>query len=358
MSEGKRRRAVLLSQKVTLKDIAREAGLSESAVSQVLNNRPCRLSEESKERIRNTAQRLNYRVNQVARGLATRRSETIGLIVPDIENPFFSSLAKHLEACCRTVGYGLFITNSDDCSDHDCEQLSRLDARGVDGIVFVPSNEILDEEGDAAAPDGPRLLATLEALSVPYVMVDRVIDSAECDKIFVDNEWGAHQAVSYLLDRGHTRIGCLANTVRSQNGRLRLAGYRNALEERGIEMDPRLIRECNYRCESGYRMVEGLLREGVSAIFSTSDLVTAGVMGRLAELGMRVPDDVSLMSFDRNEASGFFLPGIASVRQDVGELATRSFGLLMRRIEGYAGPSELSIVEPELIAGASVATLA
>ena len=217
-----------MPQKVTLKDIARETGLSESAVSQVLNNRPCRLSEESKERIRATAQRLNYRVNQVARSLAMRRSSTIGLIVPDIENPFFSSLAKRLEGCCREAGYGLLITNSDDRSDYDCEQLERLDSRGVDGIVFVPSNEIMDDEG--------RLMGVLSGLSVPYVMVDRVIEDAACDKVFVDNEWGAHQAVDYLIERGHTRIGCLARTARTQNGRLRLRGYENALAEHGIEL--------------------------------------------------------------------------------------------------------------------------
>ncbi|HJA28289.1 MAG TPA: LacI family transcriptional regulator [Candidatus Olsenella pullicola] len=336
-----------MPQKVTLKDIARETGLSESAVSQVLNNRPCRLSEESKERIRATARRLNYRVNQVARSLAMRRSSTIGLIVPDIENPFFSSLAKRLEGCCREAGYGLLITNSDDRSDYDCEQLERLDSRGVDGIVFVPSNEIMDDEG--------RLMGVLSGLSVPYVMVDRVIEDAACDKVFVDNEWGAHQAVDYLIERGHTRIGCLARTARTQNGRLRLRGYENALAEHGIELRPEWVRECDYHSESGYREVEGLLATGVTAIFSTSDLMTVGVMSRLTELGVRVPEDVSVVSFDRNEASTLFLPGITSVRQDVVQLAARAFELLMDRINGSTREPELYIVSPELVVGTSVA---
>lgn len=335
--------------RVSLKDVAREAGLSETAVSQVLNGRPCRISEQSRERIRETARRLNYRANEVARGLATRHSNTVGLIVPDIENPFFSSLAKRLEEACRAAGYGLFITNSDDRSDYDCEQLQRLESRGVDGIVFVPSDEILDEsanEGD--------LRRVLEELSVPYVMVDRVIEDVECDKVFVDNEYGAHQAVAYLLDHGHTRIGCLARTVHSQNGRLRLTGYENALEERGVPVLPELVRECNYHSDSGYRKVGELIAEGVTAIFSTSDLITAGVMNRLAELRVRVPDDVSVVSFDRNEASAIYLPGITAVHQDVAELARRAFDLLMRRIKGEAGEPELSIVAPELVVGSSV----
>ena len=342
-----------MARKVSLKDVAREVGLSESAVSQVLNNRPCRISEESKERIRETARRLNYRANEVARGLAMRRSNTIGLIVPDIENPFFSSLAKRLEEACREAGYGLFITNSDDRSDYDCEQLQRLESRGVDGIVFVPSDEILDESAD-----GADLRRVLTELSVPYVMVDRVIEDIECDKVFVDNEYGAHQAVAYLLDHGHTRIGCLARTAHSQNGRLRLYGYENALEERGVPVLPELVRECDYHSDSGYRKVGELIEEGVTAIFSTSDLITAGVMNRLAELGVRVPEDVSVVSFDRNEASVLYLPGITAVQQDVGELARRAFDLLMMRVHGEVGEPELSIVAPELVVGSSVRDLA
>ena len=338
-----------MARKVSLKDVAHEVGLSETAVSQVLNNRPCRISEQSKERIREAARRLNYRANEVARGLATRHSNTIGLIVPDIENPFFSSLAKRLEEACRAAGYGLFITNSDDRSDYDCEQLQRLESRGVDGIVFVPSDEILDESAD-----GADLRRVLTGLSVPYVMVDRVIEDVECDKVFVDNEYGAHQAVAYLLDHGHTRIGCLAKTAHSQNGRLRLCGYENALEERGIPVLSEFVRECDYHSDSGYRKVDELLDEGVTAIFSTSDLITAGVMSRLAELRIRVPDDISVVSFDRNEASAIYLPGITAIRQDVAELACRAFDLLMQRIRGNVGNPEVSIVAPELVTGSSV----
>lgn len=341
-----------MAKKASLKDVANEVGLSESAVSQVLNGRPCRISEESKERIREAARRLNYRANQVARGLALRRSNTIGLIVPDIENPFFSSLAKRLEESCRAVGYGLFITNSDDCSDYDCEQLQRLESRGVDGIVFVPSSEIQD-----GASGGGELVRVLRDLSVPLTMVDRVIEDVECDKVFIDNVLGAQEAVRYLLDHGHTRIGCLAKTHHSQNGRLRLTGYKNALEERGIPFKPELVRECDYHSTSGYQKVGELVEEGVTAVFSTSDLITAGVMNRFVMLGLKVPQDVSLVSFDYNETSAVYLPGITSVRQDVGELATRAFRLLMSRIEGNAAAPSLSIVAPELVVGTSVRAL-
>lgn len=336
-----------MARRVTLKDVAREAGMSESAVSQVLNGRPCRLSEESKRRIRACAERMDYRPNRAARGLVTRRSGTIGLIVPDIENPFFSSLAKSFEARCQDDGLGLFITNSNDRLDHDCEQLRRLDALGVDGIVFVPSNEILGEgEKD--------IMDVLSGLSVPYVMVDRIIEGAECDKVFVDNEYGAHQAVEHLISFGHARIGCLANTRSSQNGRLRLAGYENALADHGIAVDPALICEGDYHGASGYRAVDELVAAGATAIFSTSDLMTIGVMRRLSELCLSVPGDISVVSFDRNEASAFFLPNITSVKQDVGQLSACAFDLLAERIAGSAGAPRLRVIEPTLVEGQSV----
>ncbi len=337
-----------MARRITLKDVARESGMSESAVSQVLNGRPCRLSEESKQRIRDVAARLDYRPNRAARGLATRRSGTIGLIVPDIENPFFSSLAKRLEARCRQTGLGLFITNSDDCPEHDCEQLRRLDALGVDGIVFVPSNDV-SAEGER------EVSGVLASLCAPYVMVDRVIESAECDKVLVDNEYGAHQAVEHLIASGHRRIGCLANTASSQNGRLRLAGYKNALADHGICVEPGLVCEGGYHGESGYRAVDAFLSGGATGIFSTSDLMTMGVVRRLSELGLHVPEDISVVSFDRNETSAFFLPGITSVKQDVGQLSSLAFDLLEARIAGSDDPFDLQIVEPELILGTSVA---
>ncbi len=337
-----------MAHRVTLKDIARETGLSESAVSQVLNNRDCRLSEENKRLIQQTAARLNYRPNRIARGLATNKSDTIGLIVPDIENPFFSSLAKRMEECCRSYGKALFIANSDDRASHDAEQLARFDALGVDGIVFVPSNENPDE------PD-EHLLSVLESLSAPFVMVDRVIERVGCDKVVVDNELGAYRAVSHLISFGHSRIGCLANTRHSQNGRLRLSGYKSALAEVDIPFNPLLVRECDYHDESGYAEVEPLLKQGITAVFSTSDLITVGVMARLGELGLNVPEDVSLVSFDRNDASALFLPRMTSVSQNVRALAANAFDLLMRRIDGDVNPPRLCQLEPDLILGNSVA---
>ncbi|AEB07489.1 transcriptional regulator, LacI family [Coriobacterium glomerans PW2] len=339
-----------MARRVTLKDIARESGYSESAVSLVLNNRSCRLSDQSKRCIRETARRLRYRPNEVARGLAMSKSNTIGLVIPDIENPFFSSLAKRFEERCRETGCGLFIANSDDRSAYDCEQLECLDARGVDGIAYVASNG--GSEDDQADPIG-----VLAALSVPFVMIDRVIDGVRCDKVYVDNELGAYMAALHLLDHGHRRIGCLANTSHTQNGSARLMGYRRALSERGITFEPDYVAECDYHAETGYAQTDLLIEAGVTAIFSTSDLITVGMLCRLRERDIRIPEDISIVSFDNSPSLAFAWPGITAVDQDIPRLSSIAFDMLTRRISGIDDDPMTSVVSPSLVVRNSVRSI-
>lgn len=334
-----------MPRKVTLKDIARETGLSESAVSQVLNGRDCRLSDESKRAIRECSERLGYRANKAARSLATSRSDTVGLIVPDIANPFFASLIKRLEEGCERAGLGLFICDSGDDGEKDLRQLERMGSLGVDGVIYVPSCEILDDGALSC------LRRALDALGVPYVMLDRIVEEIDCDKVLIDNALGGTMGTRYLLERGHERIGCLVNTSSSLNGQLRLAGYRTALEEVGIPTDPALVVECGYRALDGYRSVDSLRAAGATALFSTSDIITAGVLRRISELGLRVPDDIDVVSFDCNEISRLFVGNVVSVTQEVDELADRALGLLCRRIAGNAGDFELCVLEPGLFEG-------
>lgn len=200
---------------VTIKDIARQAGMSVSAVSLVLNNRPCRISEAKKQEIREIAARLQYQPNQMARSLVTKETKMLALILPDIENIFFSSLAKRIEDGCRREGYLLIIANSGDRSAEDRALLHSIAARGVDGIFLIVSNE--------SYRDNTALLAELGGLSIPFVMVDRVYEDFVCDQVLFDNEEGGYLAARHLIGMGHTRIGCIANTA-ANNGRARLRG--------------------------------------------------------------------------------------------------------------------------------------
>ena len=334
-----------MAAKVTLRDIAREVGLSTTAVSLVLNDRPCKISEESRRRIKEVARRKRYIPNQIARSLVTRRSQTIGLVVPNIESRFFSSLARRLELGCRERSYALLITNSDDSSENDAELVALLANRGVDGIFVVAST---GAEGDAS------LRGALEGLPTPYVMVDRLPAGLACDKVAFNNEAGGYLACRYLLDAGHRRIACLLNTA-SNTGRERLAGYERALRERGIEPDPALVFPCAYYIPEAYEVAERLLGTDATAVFAGSDNIALGLLKRLYERGLRVPRDYSVVSYDNSAADVLFEPALTSIEQNVDELAAAALDVMFRRVEeDELGEPEDRILMPRLVIKSSV----
>ena len=238
-----------MATKVTLKEIAQEVGLSPSAVSLVLNDRPCRISDENRRRIKEVAARKRYVPNQIARSLVMQQSRTLGLIVPNIMSRFFSSFARNLEVRCRERGYALFIMNSDGKTENDADLVRLLINRGVDGIFLVAAEEV--------SPD-PLLMEQLEAGIVPVVMVDRSIENAPGDKVRFDSELGGYLATKHLLDEGHRRIACVVNTA-SHTGRDRLAGCRRAFAEAGAPFGEDLVFESDYYIADGCRAAERIV---------------------------------------------------------------------------------------------------
>lgn len=341
-----------MSGKVTLRDIAREVGLSTTAVSLVLNDRPCKISEESRRRIKEVARRKRYIPNQIARSLVTQRSQTVGLVVPNIESRFFSSLARRLELGCRERGYVLLITNADESPENDSELVGLLVNRGIDGLLVVAST--------GAEGRGP-LASTLEALPVPYVMVDRLVPGLTGDTVAFDNEAGGYLACRYLLDAGHRRIACVVN-LSTNTGRGRLVGYERALRERGVQPDPALVFPCAYYIPEAYRVAAAVLATDATAVFAGSDNIALGLVRRLYERGMRVPQDFSVVSYDNSAVDVLFEPAITSVEQNVDELASAALDLLFRRMgeseEGELGDPEEHILMPRLVIKSSVRAIA
>lgn len=342
-----------MAAKVTLKQIAQEVGLSPTSVSLVLNNKPCKVSAENKRRIKEVARRKRYVPNQIARSLVTQHSRTFGLIVPNIESRFFSSLAKNLEIRCREQGYALFITNSDDTPSNDAELVRLLVTRGVDGLLIVVSDEFATSEG---------LTEALEQLPVPYVMVDRFIGGLACDKVYFNSELGGYLATRHLLENGHRRIACLTNP-NSNTGRERLAGYERALRECGVEPDPALELESAYYIADAYAASAELLRTDATAVFASSDNIALGLLKRLYEADKRVPRDYSVVSYDNSAADTLFEPALTSIEQNVGQLSQVALDLLFRRVradgaveEGETAPVE-EILRPRLVLKDSVRRL-
>lgn len=336
-----------MAAKVTLRDIAREVGLSPSAVSLVLNDRPCRISEENRLRIKEVAARMRYVPNQIARSLVTQQSRTLGLIVPNIESRFFSSLARNLEVRCRARGYALFIMNSDGSSENDGDLVRLLVNRGVDGLFLVAAHEIDADE---------QLVESLSSLPVPLVMVDRSIEGVPCDRVRFDSELGGYLAARYLLDRGHRRIACLVNTS-SNTGRARLAGYRRALGEYGVLQDNALVFESDYYIADGAAAAERVLASDATAIFASSDNIALGALKCLYAHGKRVPRDYSMVSYDNSAADALFEPALTAIEQNVEELGRHALDLLLSRIEarGSAPSFKERVLPPRLVENASVA---
>lgn len=336
-----------MATKVTLKEIAQEVGLSPSAVSLVLNDRPCRISDENRRRIKEAAARKRYVPNQIARSLVMQQSRTLGLIVPNIMSRFFSSFARNLEVRCRERGYALFIMNSDGKTENDADLVRLLINRGVDGIFLVAAEEV--------SPD-PLLMEQLEAGIVPVVMVDRSIENAPGDKVRFDSELGGYLATKHLLDEGHRRIACVVNTA-SHTGRDRLAGCRRAFAEAGAPFSEDLVFESDYYIADGCRAAERIVASDATAIFASSDNIALGVLKCLHAHGKRVPRDYSLVSYDNSAADALFEPALTAIEQDVEELADHALELLLARVEakdGTPGPFEERVLPPRLVQNASV----
>lgn len=338
--------------KVTLKDIAREVGLSPTTVSLVLNNRPCHISEENRRHIKEVAQRKHYIPNAIARSLVMQQSHTFGLIVPNIESRYFSSLANSLEIRCRAKGYMLLIANSVGSTESDAELVRLLVNRGVDGIFLVVADESTQDAD---------LLDTLAQLPIPLVMVDRFIEGLSCDLVRYDSERGGYLATSYLVEHGHRRIACLIKPD-SNTGRLRLAGYRRALEEHGIAFDPSLVFESDYYIPDAWEASEGLLATDATAAFATSDNIALGLLKRIYEEGLHVPWDLSVVSYDNSAADYLFEPALTAIEQNVPAISDVAVGMMLDRVkerleEADAAPVQERLLEPQLIEKASVRTL-
>ncbi len=308
--------------KVTLKDIAREVGLSPTAVSLVLNDRPCKISPESRARIKEVARKKRYIPNQIARSLVTQHSQTLGLIVPNIESRFFSSLAHDLEVACRKRGYLLLIANSDDSTHNDADLIRLFVNRGVDGLFIVVADELRYAHG---------LKSILEQLPVPYVMVDRSIDGLDGDYVGFNNEQGGYLATSYLLGRGHERIAALINK-QSKTGLERMAGYERALREHGIEPDPDLELHSAYYIDDAFESAKSILKSDATAVFASSDNIALGLLKLLYANDLRVPRDYSVVSYDNSAADALFEPALTSIEQNSAELAAGALELMFARL--------------------------
>jgi LacI family transcriptional regulator len=290
----------------TLEDIAREAGVSASTVSRVLNGSK-RVADEKRALVLAAIKRHGYRPNLVARGLVRGRSMTIGVLMQDISSPFFARMVSGIERGLDHAAYRPMFASTHWRAEHQESELGSLQLlleRRVDGVIVLASS-IPDEELRAVAAQ------------VPLIVVARSVPGLEEQCLAIDNRDGAYRATRYLLGLGHTRIAHIAGRLAHPDAADRLEGYRRALLESGLSFDPSLVAEGDFIEESGVTAVEQLLARGerFSAIFAANDQMAYGAMLSLFNHSYRIPTDISLVGFDDQFLSAYTLPPLTTVRQ-------------------------------------------
>lgn len=328
--------------RVTVKAVAQRAGVSTATAARVLGNYGS-VSERMKEKVLNAAQELNYVPNALARSLITLQTHTVGLVVPDIRNTFFAAVARSIENVAKKFGYRVFMCDTDGDFRLETDYLRDLFERRVDGIILASSASLgCRHELVAKSP-------------IPVVLIDRSIRGVELDCIRTNHEGGAYAASKHLIELGHRRIGIVLGTGEESVHRERLNGYRAALDEAGIPFDEALVKRRDW--SKGLNTVQELLQAQPrpTAIFTTNNVVTVGVLSDLKRLALRVPEDMAIVAFDDLDV-GFLLESpLTVIEQNPSLIGRTAMELLLQRLSGEGGdlPSQEVIMQPTLTVRAS-----
>lgn len=333
--------------RATLRDIAVRAGVSITTVSLVLGGKELRIAPETKKRIIQIANELNYQPNHLPAGLISKKTNTIGLILPDISNGFFGELAKGAEKEADICGYHILLCNTNDNQERDVEYLHVLLERGVDGVIMVPSAGNADETAR-------KCFSMMEQCQKPMVLADRIKMGGKYVGIFANHEQGGYIATKYLIENGHTRIGCITGPLGILNSRLRFLGYKKALRDSGIPFQAEYVEEGDYHGEDGERLAERLFENKVTAVFAFNDLMAYGVYRAARKCGYRIPEDISVVGFDDLLYSGIMEVPLTTIRQPAGQIGKAAVQKIAELIKEENTTKEAIIYEPELIVRNSV----
>lgn len=312
----------------TIKDVAALAGISYTTVSHVLNKtRP--VSEPVRLKVEAAIAQLDYVPSAVARSLKARNTCTIGLLIPNGINPYFAELARGIEDHCERNGFCVILCNSDDNPEKQRNYLRVLLEKRVDGLI------VSSVDGDVSIAGG------LAEVRTPLVVVDRELEGIEADMVRIDHEQGAYLATTHLLGLGHRRIACIGGPMNTPVADMRLAGYRRAMHEAGIEVLPGWAVNSEFSSPAGYEAAVKLLNgQPPTAIFAGNDMIAIGVLRAAAERQVGVPKDLSVVGFDDIQMSRYVYPALTTVGQSIRQLGETAAEMLLRRI---AAPDEHSV---------------
>lgn len=333
----------------TLKDIAKKTGFSVSTVSRVLHDKKkkYKISNETHRIVILAAEKLGYRINKLARGLRLKRTHEVGVVAPDIANPFFSALIKDIATELRKEGYNFILYDSDENISIERAAIRSLMEKRVDGLIIA-----------SVGQDYAHIQSVRDA-EIPLVMVDRCFDALDVDSVSVDNVKGALLAVNHLLKEGHIRIAFIQGLPGTYANDARLKGYRQALENANVPIDNQLIVGDDFRSLNGYLETKHLLKlsSPPTAIFTAGDLIALGALEAIRENGYQIPKDISLITFDDPVFTSYLSPALTAIEQPISKMAEMAVAMLFRQIRNRNNEQRKVLLEPRINIRASVARL-
>lgn len=329
----------------TMKDVAELARVSVSTVSHVMNGTR-RVSEETRGDVLAAVEELSYKPNLLAKGLKTRRTYTIGLLIPDIQNSFFTSVVRGVEDVALSCGYHLFLCNTDEDPGREEEYITELAKKRVDGLMVAPSARRESHFG------------RLRDEGMPFVFLDRDVEGVDADVVSVDNRTGMRLIAEHLVGLGHQRIGMISGPLDKASGYERHLGLRDALADLGVELEDSLVRFGDFRTSGGREGAGELLDlpSPPTALVTANNQMTLGALLTVNEMGLDVPGDLSVVGFDDPEWAPLTGPPLTTLAQPIYEMGVRAARMLLEGIED--GPDEESrrvLLEPWLVVRESTA---
>lgn len=330
------------ARKITIRDVARKARVSTATVSRVLAGVDV-VSEDLADRVRSAARQLRYQPSRLARSLRSRKAHTVAVLIPNIQNPFFTGVLRGIEDLLQATDYTLILGNSDDNPTRERGYLDLLRAEGVGGLILVPGLE------------GARPYREVLDAGVPIVAIDRFVDDLEADSVTVANADGAAAAVRHLIGLGHRRIAIITGPENVSTATERLAGWSTAMKEAKLPHGKELVHHVPFRQEGGYAATGKLLAlpEPPTAIFAASDFIALGVLRALHERRLRIPEQVAVVTFDDMPWAAALQPPLTAVAQPTYQIGATAARLLLERIRQPGRSFERVRLDTQLVVRAS-----
>ncbi len=324
-----------------MEDIARMANVSKATVSRVINNNPQGVGQETRERVQRIIEETEYNPNLLARGISTSKSKTLGLVIPDITNPFFPELVKAVEECAYKNGYTVFLCNTDNSIEKEEASIEQFITKRVDGVILTSAGKVAGKVHNR-----------LKKYNMPCVLLDRELQGIDyAAAVYTDNTFAVYSATEHLIKRGHSKIAYISGGDIVSTAKHRFNGYFDALKQYALPYSKDLTLFGSFTLESGYELTKQILIKNpqVTAILLGSDIMAIGAMKAIREMKKSIPKDVAVVGFDNIQICTALESALTTVQQPIYEMGEKAASVLIQIINGSVFEQNIFRIQPRLI---------